>query len=652
MGATMPAGADRPASFIGRDKELGLLLSALGASSPARVVFLNGIAGIGKSTLLGAWAGEAEQRGTRVLRIDARVVEPTDVGFLGALGSGAGVDLTDWPTAREALASRSTVIAIDNAEVIRLLDTWLRQRFVPSLPEGVRLVVSGREPPVAAWFTAEALDGRVIVLPLDRLPEPESRALLERLGVPAGRTPELARLTHGHPLAIRLTAATLAQQPDLSIEDLASHRLVDDLARLFLAEVRDPGTRSALYAGSVVRRLTLSLLRAMAPEVVQEDFDRLADVAFVESRHDGLVIHEAVRDPIARHLQATDPSRYRQFRRAAWRRLSDELSSAPVADLWRYTADMLYLIENPVVREAFFPGEAQPLAVEPAPADALSAIEAITLRHDGPAASRLVRAWWARAPESFSVVRDRDGDIVAWFQLFDTPLFGPRGVMEDPVVEGWRRHLREAPVSRGEQVLGFRRWLGIDQGEAPCGSQAASWLDVTRTYMAMRPHLRRIYTVVRDAPTYWPVVEGLGFRKLPERDGVAMLDGKAYTSVVLDFGPRSVDGWLAGLVAAELGLRPWVLDAAGHELCVDGGCVNLTPLEFGVLDKLCRVPGRTVTRRELLEDVWGWPSSGGSNVVDAVIRRLRKKLHDRPAIETVRARGYRLREDWHVGEAA
>ena len=40
-------------------------------------------------------------------------------------------------------------------------------------------------------------------------------------------------------------------------------------------------------------------------------------------------------------------------------------------ELWRYTADMLYLIDNPVVREAFFPTGTQPLAVEPAePRDA------------------------------------------------------------------------------------------------------------------------------------------------------------------------------------------------------------------------------------------------------------------------------------------
>ena len=65
-------------------------------------------------------------------------------------------------------------------------------------------------------------------------------------------------------------------------------------------------------------------------------------------------------------LRGANPVRHRGYRRAAWHELRDEVRDAAPGELWRYTADMLYLIENPVVREAFFPSDAQPLAVEPA----------------------------------------------------------------------------------------------------------------------------------------------------------------------------------------------------------------------------------------------------------------------------------------------
>jgi DNA-binding response OmpR family regulator len=54
--------------------------------------------------------------------------------------------------------------------------------------------------------------------------------------------------------------------------------------------------------------------------------------------------------------------------------------------------------------------------------------------------------------------------------------------------------------------------------------------------------------------------------------------------------------------------------------------------------------GKVVTRASLVQDVWGYSYVGGSNVVDVVIRSLRKKLGDRSSmIETVTGAGYRFR---------
>ena len=186
----------------------------------------------------------------------------------------------------------------------------------------------------------------------------------------------------------------------------------------------------------------------------------------------------------------------------------------------------------------------------------------------------------------------------------------------------WTRDLREHPPPDGQLALGLRRWLDAEHGELPCASQAACWLDVKRAYMALRPRLRRIYVVVRDVPTYWPVVEQLGFR--PLGGPAAVLDGVEYTSVVLDFGPGSVDGWLAGLLAAELGVdEAPELDAVARELSVQGERVSLAPLEFGLLAHLSEREGRAVARDELLAEVWETELHGGSNVVDAVVRSLR-----------------------------
>ena len=179
----------------------------------------------------------------------------------------------------------------------------------------------------------------------------------------------------------------------------------------------------------------------------------------------------------------------------------------------------------------------------------------------------------------------------------------PYGAIEaDPVTRSWREHLRRDPVPRGQRVLFNRRWLS-EQGEAPCAVQAAGWLDIKRVYMELRPELRRLYTSVRDMATYGPIVTPLGFVPMPE---AVQLDDVVYHSAVLDFGPSSVDGWLAKLAARELLIEEdSILDPVERQLVLDGQRVDLTRLEFEVLDYLLQRQGKVVERAALLRDVWG-----------------------------------------------
>jgi DNA-binding response OmpR family regulator len=71
--------------------------------------------------------------------------------------------------------------------------------------------------------------------------------------------------------------------------------------------------------------------------------------------------------------------------------------------------------------------------------------------------------------------------------------------------------------------------------------------------------------------------------------------------------------------------------------------VPLTPLQFNLLRHLSNHPARVIDRDELVQAVWG-RAFVGSNVVDASIRSLRKKLGAHAAaIETVKGFGYRFR---------
>jgi hypothetical protein len=611
-------------------------------SGKIRVAFLHGIAGMGKTALLRSFVERVSDSGAGVLWLDCRAVEPTERGLLAAAG---GFDGVGGLTRHLAAMPAAAVLVLDHYEVFRLMDTWLRQVLVPALPATVRLVLAGREKPVAAWFSVEGFR----TLPLGALDDADALALLRDRGASPADAVRLNRIARGHPLALTLASAGVAEHPELGLQDAAITRVVGELARIYLQEINDVLTRRALEAASVVRRATGPLLSAMLVDTDGDDaLSRLLELPFVDTGRYGLVVHEAVKHAVADFVRGANPLRYASYRRAAWRELRAEAQEAAPRELWRYTADMLYLIDNPVVREAFFPSGTQPLAVEPARPDDLGVVQSISRRHDGADAAAVLEHWWATAPETFSVVRDRDGEVAGFFSLLQGHMLRRSYVADDPILETWASHLREHPLPKGQLALGLRRWLDAEHGELPCASQAACWLDVKRTYMALRPALRRMYVVVRDVATYWPIVEKLGFRPLP--DPVSQLGGAEYTSVCLDFGPASVDGWLSNLVSVELGIGDdGELDEEARELVVHGERVPLTPLEFGLFRHLRDRGGRAVSRPELLREVWGTQFSGGSNVVDAVVRSLRRKLgSEGKVVETVRASGYRLRPDWRA----
>lgn len=78
----------------------------------------------------------------------------------------------------------------------------------------------------------------------------------------------------------------------------------------------------------------------------------------------------------------------------------------------------------------------------------------------------------------------------------------------------------------------------------------------------------------------------------------------------------------------------------------DGDPVNLTKTEFRMLSELAEVPGRVLSREELLQRVWSYDYFGDARLVDVHVGRLRKKVEPDPTaptvVLTVRGLGYRL----------
>ncbi|MBC8127189.1 MAG: response regulator transcription factor [Gloeobacteraceae cyanobacterium ES-bin-144] len=119
--------------------------------------------------------------------------------------------------------------------------------------------------------------------------------------------------------------------------------------------------------------------------------------------------------------------------------------------------------------------------------------------------------------------------------------------------------------------------------------------------------------------------------------------------------PFSVDELLARLEALQRRafltavvsrmLGKWTLDPLKRRLRHGDETVELQPREWTLLEVLIANEGRILTKKFLLEKVWDIQFDPGTNVVDAMICRLRRKI-DTPGhpshLQTVRGKGYVL----------
>ncbi len=91
-------------------------------------------------------------------------------------------------------------------------------------------------------------------------------------------------------------------------------------------------------------------------------------------------------------------------------------------------------------------------------------------------------------------------------------------------------------------------------------------------------------------------------------------------------------------------VRDVEVNSESRTVTKDGQIVDLQPLEFDVLLLLLKYKNMTVTREQLMAEVWGYDYVGETRVLDIKIFSLRKKLGLGDAIKTLPKLGYRLEE--------
>jgi DNA-binding response OmpR family regulator len=166
-----------------------------------------------------------------------------------------------------------------------------------------------------------------------------------------------------------------------------------------------------------------------------------------------------------------------------------------------------------------------------------------------------------------------------------------------------------------------------------------------------------------------PKVDGLSVLKLlrgrGDRTSVLILTAKGGHSSIVELLNAGADDYLSkpfdlgeliarakalirrGKGSADPTLRISELEVNTVEQTVRRGdeLIELSPTEYRILEYLMHRPRVAVSKRELLEHLYDYNWEHHSNVIEAHVSNLRKKLDGasrQPSIETLRGRGYRL----------
>jgi two-component system KDP operon response regulator KdpE len=141
-----------------------------------------------------------------------------------------------------------------------------------------------------------------------------------------------------------------------------------------------------------------------------------------------------------------------------------------------------------------------------------------------------------------------------------------------------------------------------------------------------------------------------------EGDKVVALDSGADDYLTKPFGASELTARIRAVLrrgssAASddiIEVGPIRIDQGRHEVTIEGKLVHLTPIEFKLLVELARQPGRVLTHRQLLREVWGPMAVDQNHYLRVHVAALRRKLERDPAqpewLVTEAGVGYRLRD--------
>lgn len=535
----------RRRSFVGRAGELGQFEQMLAEELPPyAVVYVYGPGGVGKSTLLGEFLRLCGEAGVAAIPLDARNIQPTPDGMLGALRQATGAD---DPLA--ALPERH-VLLIDTFELLAPLEGWLRDQFLPQLPERAMVVLAGRNALSSGWRVDPGWQEITHVVQLGNLSEAEASDYLERRNISPAQRAGVLRFTRCYPLALSLAAEVLLQRPGSTFGDIASQDIIRVLLERFVAGVPSPAHRAALEACAEVRVLSEPLLAAMldVPDP-RELFDWLRDLSFVSVGPRGIFPHDLAREALSADLRWRNPPWRQELHRRARGAYMAEFARTSSQDQYLALLDLIFLHDSPLLRSIFTWNDIGGLVEDTPRAFDWPALIEMVRRHEGDESAAIAAGWFARQPEGTIVFRDVEGAITGFLMYIVLRPEDADQMAADPVTATIAAHLARSALPEGSVAMVGRFWMDRESYQAVSPTQGMIFVTAIRVVLTI-PRLARSFHVFHDAEAWTPAMGHVLFARAPELE--ATVGGRRFGVFVRDWESQPPYDWLEALAAGEV----------------------------------------------------------------------------------------------------
>ena len=455
--------------FVGREQEQRLWAQALDAEvAPFALLWLTGPGGVGKTALLSRLGEIAATAGRRVVELDARHLDSSPGDFHELVMRHAAPAMmspaVEDPHGFAALHETSGVLMIDTAEELGLLETWLRDAFLPSLPTTWLVVLAGRTAPDAFWHADAGWRALMRVEVLENLSTAESTAFLQKRGVPEDAHPPLLAATQGHPLALSLVADAVQSGTAGAEVGLEDPDVMTTLLHHFSHNAPDARHRLALHLAAHMRVVNESTLRhALREGDVADLYDWLLSLSFSIVGTEGLYLHDIAAQTLDCDLRKRDPEAYLEMHRRACELLLRQLREQTGLARERAALNYHWLHRyNPVMRPLQDWGSTRLIdSGRLQEADRIQLVE-MTRSLLGEETAGAMAFWAERQPQAFMIVREKTGTVrgyVCTVVLTEEETKDPNVLRADPRLSPLLSHMETyAPLRTGER-LGIQCWL-------------------------------------------------------------------------------------------------------------------------------------------------------------------------------------------------